>query len=387
MVGVAGYPHIEIDDDGEVIPVDDLIPEERVIGYGSDNPKFNLGARFPDMDKFRLAVTQYAMNEEFELHVAKTTKDRYDGYCKGADDCAWHVHGRSEVKGGKTIIVTAWTEGHTCTSSMRRKITTPSAKWVASRQFLFLRGHLIWDRRICKSSCRMITEQRECFKHLMDNYAKRKRPNTDNMYPAARSYRKEVHEHHHIAIVKSDLDTKEWLEQHHKLKWFRSGFNLAIKCDYVTNNVAEVFNKWIKVIKDLPVCELADKLREMIMVLWHKRRKIGQRLQGKILPAIIHILKAQTRGLSHLNVVQGDNYAAQVVDMSAANIRHVVKAYLHECTCEEWQHTGKPCQHALALITQQPFRDVMMENFVNDYYSVERFKNAYKRIIEPLPDR
>ncbi|CAA0829597.1 Unknown protein [Striga hermonthica] len=249
---------------------------------------------------------------------------------------------------------------------------------------------------ICSDACKGLenavkyvfhmAEQRECFKHLMDNYAKRKRPNADNMYPAARSYRKEVHEHH-IAIVKSDLDTKEWLEQHHKLKWFRSGFNPAIKCDYVTNNIAKVFNKWIKDIKDLPVCELADKLREMIMVLWHKRRKIGQRLQGKILPAVIHILKAQTRGLSHLNVVQGDYYAAQVVDISAANIRHVVKAYLHECTCEEWQHTGKPCQHALALITQQPFRDVMMENFVNDYYSVERFKNAYKRIIEPLPDR
>ena len=28
-----------------------------------------------------------------------------------------------------------------------------------------------------------------------------------------------------------------------------------------------------------------------------------------------------------------------------------------------------------------------MENYVHDYYSVERFKNAYKRLIEPLPDK
>ena len=28
-----------------------------------------------------------------------------------------------------------------------------------------------------------------------------------------------------------------------------------------------------------------------------------------------------------------------------------------------------------------------MEYFVHDYYSVERFKNAYKRLIEPLPDK
>jgi hypothetical protein len=31
--------------------------------------------------------------------------------------------------------------------------------------------------------------------------------------------------------------------------------------------------------------------------------------------------------------------------------------------------------------------DVELEDFVHEYYSVQRFKNAYKRIIEPLPDR
>lgn len=124
------------------------------------------------------------------------------------------------------------------------------------------------------------------------------------------------------------------------------------------------------------------------MVLWHKRRKIGQRLQAKILPAVQHVLKAQkTRGLGHLSVVHGDHYAAQVVDISNTNNRHVVKAYFHECTCEEWQHTGKPCHHALALITAQPIRDVKMEDFVNEYYSVQRFKDCYKRLIEPLPDK
>jgi hypothetical protein len=125
----------------------------------------------------------------------------------------------------------------------------------------------------------------------------------------------------------------------------------------------------------LPISELADKVREKIMVLCHKRRKVGETLDGRILPAVLHILKAQTRGLSHLNIVQGDHYVAQDVDISTSNSRQVVKADLHECSCEEWKHTGKSCQHALALITQQPIRDVRMEDFVNEYYSVERFRN------------
>jgi len=34
--------------------------------------------------------------------------------------------------------------------------------------------------------------------------------------------------------------------------------------------------------------ELTDKIREMIMVLWAKRRKISERLSGKILPAVMY---------------------------------------------------------------------------------------------------
>jgi hypothetical protein len=49
---------------------------------------------------------------------------------------------------------------------------------------------------------------------------------------------------------------------------YRSGFNLAIRYDYVTNNMAKLFNNWIKDIKDMHVCDLVDKLREKIMELF-----------------------------------------------------------------------------------------------------------------------
>jgi zinc finger SWIM domain-containing protein 3 len=146
-----------------------------------------------------------------------------------------------------------------------------------------------------------MAEQRECFKHLMDNYVKKYR-GAEHMYLIGRAYRKDVHDYHmnHVyAIPKIKL----FLDTYHSLKWYRSGFNLAIKCDYVTNNIVEVFNNWIKDIKDLLVSELVDKVREKIMVLWHKMRKIGEMLDGRILPTVINVLKAQTRGLCHLTVV------------------------------------------------------------------------------------
>lgn len=251
---------------------------------------------------------------------------------------------------------------------------------------------------ICTDACKGLetamhhvfphAEQRECFVHLMKNFIKRFGSAVNSeMYPAARAYRHSVWEEHMSSILTACPDVLPWLKNYHALKWMRSGFNPEIKCDYITNNLAESFNNWIKDFKDLRVCDLVDKYREKVMVLWDKRRRIGQMLSGKILPAVTQQLKARTRGLGHLSVIRADSLDAEVCDNSTNNGRHVVKAYLQYCSCEEWQHTGKPCQHALALITSQQIRDVQIEDYVNPYYSVKMFRDAYKGLIEPLPDK
>jgi transposase-like protein len=84
------------------------------------------------------------------------------------------------------------------------------------------------------------TEQRGCFRHLMQNYIKHF-SRREHMYPATRAYRKEVHDHHK-ANVASIEGVLPWLNKWHSLLWHRSCFNPAIKCDYITNNIVEVFN-------------------------------------------------------------------------------------------------------------------------------------------------
>jgi hypothetical protein len=88
-----------------------------------------------------------------------------------------------------------------------------------------------------------------------------------------------------------------------------------------------------------------------------------------------------------LPLAKGDHYSAEVQDNNNALTKHVVKAHLQTFSCLEWQHTGKPCQHALVVIIAQQFRDVGMDNFVDDYFLVEKFKKAYGRVVEELGDR
>jgi hypothetical protein len=84
-----------------------------------------------------------------------------------------------------------------------------------------------------------------------------------------------------MAMVRRNPEVCYWLDEYHSLLWYRSGFNPAIKCDFVTSNMTESFNNWMKDFKDLPVCKLADKLREKIMKLFHRRRRIGRMFEGK----------------------------------------------------------------------------------------------------------
>jgi hypothetical protein len=232
-------------------------------------------------------------------------------------------------------------------------------------------------------------EQRECFRHMYHNFQKYFHGDVfGRLWPAARAYRLEVYQHHMAKVYAASDKVLPYLSNYHNLLWMRCMFNPQIKCDYINNNLAECFNAWVKDIKDLPIVQLADKIREMIMELFRKRRMIGERFVGLILPFVIHQLNAKTRGLGHLKAKASADWSAEVTNINKDGERHVVKTLTHECTCLQWQHTGKACDHALAFINVLQARNfVNMEDYVHEYYSVSRFRAAYEGAIEPLTDK
>jgi hypothetical protein len=71
-------------------------------------------------------------------------------------------------------------------------------------------------------------------------------------------------------------------------------------------------HNWIKDYKNLPTFELADKFRVMLMKLFIRRRGIGEKLNGKIIPSVTSILNAKVRGLGHFSLANNDHYCAEV---------------------------------------------------------------------------
>ena len=55
------------------------------------------------------------------------------------------------------------------------------------------------------------------------------------------------------------------------MKWMRCKLLEEIKCDVITNNVAKVWNNWVKDLKDLPINDIADALGAKFMEPYAKR--------------------------------------------------------------------------------------------------------------------
>jgi hypothetical protein len=104
-------------------------------------------------------------------------------------------------------------------------------------------------------------------RHLVKNFNKRYRGAMfkKHLWPASRAYNQGHHEHHYNIIQKASPRAMKWIKDNHRHLWARWKFSHASKCDYVTNNVAETFNSWIRNEKSLPVIPLLDRIRQMIM--------------------------------------------------------------------------------------------------------------------------
>ena len=82
--------------------------------------------------------------------------------------------------------------------------------------------------------------------------------------------------------------------------------------------------------------------------------------------------------LKVIKVSVSDDYIAEVTLLDQWNNqkRQTVDLQNHNCSCREWQVTGMPCRHALAWILSN--RGIKIEDYVHEYYSVDKFRKVMK---------
>ena len=105
---------------------------------------------------------------------------------------------------------------------------------------------------------------------------------------------------------------------------------------------------------------------------------------GLILPHIIKKLNAKTRELN-LEVVESSEEVAEVTALGGSGFRFVVNLLDRTCSCRQWQVSGLPCKHGLAFITS--LINAHIQNYVDLYYSIDKFRAAYDQLIPAMVDK
>ncbi|KAG6427693.1 hypothetical protein SASPL_111939 [Salvia splendens] len=361
------------------ITVDDHIPNEEIVFHDMEDPPMDVGTIYANMNDFRRAVKQHAKKTQFELVTEKSNPNLFRGFCK-AKTCPWSIVARlmKKEKHAEVILNKGRFENLFNFKAMVELKMPGSVVEIGLKE---TEDGVYLQRFFC------------CFKPSINGFINGCRP-----YSSVDATTLNGRWNGQLASTTA-LDGHNWIfpvafglfesETNEEWIWFMEQLKRAIgspphidicsdACEVLENALKavfplaehrecflhlmkdfskrfqEVWNKWMKDFKDCSIAELVDSLRSKFMELYARRRNIG---------------KAEVTEITDRNKV----------------IRHVVDLEQHTCSCREWQVSGKPCSHALAVITSR--RNPKMVDYLQPYFSVSLFSLAYAGVISPFPDK
>ena len=236
-------------------------------------------------------------------------------------------------------------------------------------------------------------EHRECMRHLATNFTKKFKGKIfeEDLWRSAYTYIPSTHATYlqNMYVVPK---VKKYLEEHHTKLWARSKFGELSKVDFVCNNLAESFNDKISGMKTLGIVILLDAIRQCIMVKIDLRQRICARnfLGHKIVPKVVMLLNARTRAMRtiKMRMVRSSRTLAEVYAeyKRGSERRYTVDIGNKTCSCRQWQITGLPCHHAIYFILKLRGNGAEIENYVDNYFSVDKFAATYAENVPPMAD-
>ncbi|VFQ90182.1 unnamed protein product [Cuscuta campestris] len=211
----------------------------------------------------------------------------------------------------------------------------------------------------------------------------------DLLWEAAKATTVSLYEEVMRKINDEDVEACDWLVGKQASEWSRSHFHIAPKSDILTNNICESYNRVLKEARSQTLIRCLESIREMLMKRFFDLREKAENWKGLLCPTVASKVAINSKLVGGYTAIQSDISVFEVKGYRAKNWeQHGVDLVERSCTCNVWQLTGIPCAHAICAIwiqRQQHRKEV--EEYVDEYYFVQTYKEVYKGCIKPLRGR
>ncbi|XP_071712258.1 uncharacterized protein [Rutidosis leptorrhynchoides] len=220
-----------------------------------------------------------------------------------------------------------------------------------------------------------------CARHLLGNLksvSKRVKSYEWHYWKMCKAYRKSDFDHHYGILARCIPDSTHTLTTAGLNRWSRHHAD-RVRYAYLTTNSAESMNALSVHARKLPITMLFEFFRASVQQWFWEHRNTADGLTTPVTPYAEHKLGKRNRKSLSWTVKPISQVKFEVLDMKKGG-----KVNLQDktCTCKQWQFSGIPCGHVMAVARYFVLRNVTTH--VQKYFHTETYKSAYMEDINPL---
>ncbi|XP_071737034.1 uncharacterized protein [Rutidosis leptorrhynchoides] len=205
-----------------------------------------------------------------------------------------------------------------------------------------------------------------------------KRLIVDDLYAAACAPRTEGFQKCIESIKSISIEAYNWVINSEPVHWANAFFPGA-RYNHITSNFGEMFYSWVSEAHDLPITQMVDTVRGKIMELIYTRREASNLWLTKLTPFREERLDKESIKVCALQIFNSDPIGNKY-EVHGDSIE-VVDITNYDCSCKEWQLTGMPCCHAIAVIGCLG-RDP--HDYCARYFTSESYRLTYSESVKAI---
>ncbi|XP_071694530.1 uncharacterized protein [Rutidosis leptorrhynchoides] len=218
-----------------------------------------------------------------------------------------------------------------------------------------------------------------CARHLLGNLksvSKRVKSYEWHYWKMCKAYRKSDFDHHYgILCIPDSARTLTTVGFN---RWSRHHAD-RVRYAYLTSNSAESMNALSVHARKLPITMLLEFFRASVQQWFWEHRNTADGLTTPVTPYAERKLGKRNRKSISWTLKPISQVKFEVLDMKKGG-----KVNLQDktCTCKQWQFSGIPCGHVMAVARYFVLRNVTTH--VQKYFHTETYKSAYMEDINTL---